>query len=85
MAGYCAEAVKHGEEFLHPQQPLRHLTVILNPACNKRRAKKLYEQFIAPILHCAAIKISVIETENEGKILLKILSCRNKTATKHFS
>ncbi|XP_074600834.1 acylglycerol kinase-like protein Mulk [Brevipalpus obovatus] len=76
MTAYCEEAMKYGDESWHPQRPLRHLTVVLNPVCNKRRSKKLYEKYIQPIFHCAGLKISLVETETEGQTrdYMKVMS-----------
>ena len=67
MRSYCLEACKIGEQALLPYAPPRHLTVILNPEANKRKAKVHYEKYVAPILHCAGLKVSLMTTEMKGQ------------------
>lgn len=65
MTVLCETAVKYGDISASFEKP-KKITVILNPAANKRKAKKNFEKFCAPLLHLAGIYISVIETEMEG-------------------
>ncbi|XP_067010132.2 acylglycerol kinase, mitochondrial [Anabrus simplex] len=65
MIAYCQEAVKFGHEPAGPR--LRHVLVILNPTANRRKAKKNFEKFCAPLLHLAGISVDIIQTEFEGQ------------------
>ncbi|BES87511.1 Diacylglycerol kinase catalytic domain [Nesidiocoris tenuis] len=65
MRAYCEQAVKYGDEPCEIGK-MRRITVILNPAANKKKAKKMFEQYCAPILHLAGVFVSVLETEKEG-------------------
>lgn len=67
MKLYCLEASKIGEQFLKPTVQPHHVTVILNPAAKKKKSKKDYENYVEPILHCAGLKVSLIQTETEGQ------------------
>ena len=42
------------------------MTVILNPAANGGKGRKNYEQYCAPLLHLAGLKVSVIRTEAQS-------------------
>uniref|UniRef100_A0A224XN73 Acylglycerol kinase, mitochondrial n=1 Tax=Panstrongylus lignarius TaxID=156445 RepID=A0A224XN73_9HEMI len=65
MRAYCEEAIKYGDTPASSGQP-RKITVVLNPAANKRKAKKLFEKYCAPILYLSGAYVSIIETEREG-------------------
>ncbi|XP_073989808.1 acylglycerol kinase-like protein Mulk isoform X2 [Rhodnius prolixus] len=65
MRAYCEEAVKYGDTPAIIGQP-RKITVVLNPAANKRKAKKLFEKYCAPILYLSGAYVSIVETEREG-------------------
>ena len=67
MRTYCEEASKVGNEFLKPTSQPTRVTVILNPAAKKRKSKKDYENYIEPILNCAGVKVSLVQTETEGQ------------------
>lgn len=58
MTQYCREAAEYGRVELPIQRPLYNVTVILNPAASKGGARAKYEQYCAPILHLAGIKVS---------------------------
>ncbi|KAK9507455.1 hypothetical protein O3M35_007307 [Rhynocoris fuscipes] len=65
MRAYCEQAVVSGDTpFI--QGKMRRITVILNPAANKRKAKKQFEKYCAPLLYLSGAFVSVIETEREG-------------------
>lgn len=66
MRVYCEEAAAIGNQPWNHQRPLKHLTIILNPVANARKGKKLFFNYAQPILSCAGIKLSLIETEHEG-------------------
>ena len=76
MRAYCEEAIKYGEYKIPPMMTSRHVTVILNPAANKKKSKADYEKYCAPLLHLAGLKVSIIQTEAEGqaKDLMEIMS-----------
>ncbi len=76
MEALCREARKYGEAPVHHSTPLPKVTVILNPAADKGKARKKYEKYCAPILHLAGMKVHVVRTEAEGqaKDMLEVLS-----------
>lgn len=76
MKQYCLEAAKYGSQPLNQWHAARHVTVILNPVAQNRKAKTQFESYFAPILSCAGIKVSVIQTESEGQAreLMEIMS-----------
>ncbi|KAK0050550.1 acylglycerol kinase mitochondrial isoform X2 [Biomphalaria pfeifferi] len=65
---YCQEALKYGRENIALHQRPRRVTVFLNPAANKGRAKKIFEKTAAPILYLAGIEINIVATEYEGQL-----------------
>nr|CAD7571418.1 unnamed protein product [Timema californicum] len=67
MRDYCEEAVKYGEQPLPLGSKPRQITVVLNPAANKRKAKAEFEKFCAPLLYLAGISVTIIQTEHEGQ------------------
>lgn len=66
MREYCEEALKLGGEQLRVFSQPKHITVILNPRSKKSKSRKQFNDFVAPILHCAGYKVSLVETENQG-------------------
>lgn len=62
---YCRKAVRHGNLPLQVFESPRHVTVILNPAANKRKAVKEYEKFCAPLLHLAGISVTLLVTNKD--------------------
>ena len=50
----------------HLQTPY-HVTVVLNPAACGGKGRVRFENYCAPLLHLAGIKVSVIRTEGEGQ------------------
>lgn len=44
----------------------RHITVILNPNANKRKATDDFEKYCAPLLHLAGLSVDIRKTESEG-------------------
>ena len=76
MRVYCEEASTFGGQPLTPLSLPRHVTVILNPEANKRKAKVQFEKYAAPILHCAGLKVSLVQTEarHQAKELMEIMS-----------
>ncbi|RWS23358.1 acylglycerol kinase-like protein, partial [Leptotrombidium deliense] len=67
MKVYCEEALKIGDQILNPYSASRHITVILNPVSKDKKCKYLFEHYVAPLLHCAGIKVSVVQTESQGE------------------
>lgn len=63
---YCQKAALYGKQPLPPHMKARHVTVILNPNANKRKATDDFEKYCAPLLHLAGIFIELIKTESEG-------------------
>ena len=43
------------------------MTVVLNPAACSGKGRVRFENYCAPLLHLAGIKVSVIRTEGEGQ------------------
>ena len=68
MRAFALEAAKYGDCSI-PLANTRpyHVTVILNPAANGGKARKNYENYCAPLLHLAGLKVSVIRTEAQSK------------------
>lgn len=67
MRGYCEEALRYGEiPILNGSRP-RQITVILNPVANKRKSRKNFDKYCAPLLHLAGISVNIIQTEFEGQ------------------
>jgi len=66
MRAKCETANIFGEVPARPNEKIRRITVILNPAANKRSAKKNFDKYCAPLLHLSGMFINVIETEREG-------------------
>lgn len=66
MHAYCEKAAVYGKEPLPPHIRARHVTVIINPNANKRKATADFEKYCAPLLHLAGIFVEIINTESEG-------------------
>lgn len=64
MRQYCEHVVKFGDEPCPTSVKPRHVTVILNPEANNRKAKKLFEDYCEPLLHLAGIAVKVVQTES---------------------
>lgn len=62
----CEEAEKYGEVRLPVSESPRSITVILNPAANKRSAKTDYEKYCEPLFHLAGISVTLLQTNAEG-------------------
>eukprot|EP00088_Acartia_fossae_P042010 TRINITY_DN4398_c0_g1_i6.p1 TRINITY_DN4398_c0_g1~~TRINITY_DN4398_c0_g1_i6.p1 ORF type:complete len:514 (+),score=84.47 TRINITY_DN4398_c0_g1_i6:50-1591(+) len=75
MRNFCREALTYGAAPIGVHQKNYHVTVILNPASSGGKARKLFEQYSAPILHLAGFKVSIQKTEGreEAKELMKIM------------
>ncbi|XP_046685866.1 acylglycerol kinase, mitochondrial-like [Homalodisca vitripennis] len=67
MRKYCEEAVQYGDIPVPPTLKPRHVTVILNPAANRKKAKANFEKYCAPLLHLAGYTVNVVLTESEGQ------------------
>lgn len=73
----CKKAASYGDQKLrNPLAPVRHITVILNPAAGNRKSKALYAKWVEPMLHLAGIKVSLIETSSLKQVydLMKVMS-----------
>ncbi|KAL1122212.1 hypothetical protein AAG570_003617 [Ranatra chinensis] len=66
MRAYCEQAMKYGDKPLILGEKHRRITVILNPAANRRKAKKYFEKYCAPLLYLSGVYVSILETEREG-------------------
>lgn len=68
MRAYCQEARLYGDAAIGSASTRSyHVTVILNPAASKGKARTRFESYCAPLLHLAGMKVSVIRTEAEGQ------------------
>lgn len=67
MRAYCEAAKEIGEAAIPVDSRPRHVTVVLNPAANKRRAKKEFEEYCAPLLHLAGLSVNLLVTVKEGQ------------------
>ncbi|XP_038054890.1 acylglycerol kinase, mitochondrial-like [Patiria miniata] len=64
---FCRKAVIYGQQSVkYATEKPRKVTVILNPAAKKGKAKKLFEKNAAPLLHLAGIDVEIVKTESEG-------------------
>lgn len=66
MREYCQKAAKYGQGPISVDSNPRHITVILNPSANKRKATNDFEKYCAPLLHLAGIFVDIKKTESEG-------------------
>ncbi|KAL0267064.1 UNVERIFIED_CONTAM: hypothetical protein PYX00_009432 [Menopon gallinae] len=66
MREYCTLASKYGDVPNPKLRRPRQITVILNPAANKRKAKELFEKYCAPLLNLAGLAVIVVQTEYAG-------------------
>nr|CAH7735397.1 unnamed protein product [Callosobruchus chinensis] len=66
MRKYCQKAAVYGKESIPTNLSPRHVTVILNPSANKRKAAVEFEKYCAPLLHLAGISVDIKKTESEG-------------------
>jgi len=75
MAQCCREALSYGSLGQNCNQKNYHVTVVLNPAASGGKARKLFEQYSAPLLHLAGFKVSIQKTEaqKEGEELIRIM------------
>ncbi|CAH0702204.1 unnamed protein product [Spodoptera exigua] len=66
MRAACKEAAKYGDGMISIDENPIHVTVILNPVANKRKAKQDFEKYCEPLLHLAGLQVDVIQTSSEG-------------------
>lgn len=66
MRACCEEAAVYGEETLPVSRNPRSITIILNPAANKRGAKAEFEKYCDPLFHLAGISVNLVQTNFEG-------------------
>ncbi|XP_012219224.1 acylglycerol kinase, mitochondrial [Linepithema humile] len=64
MRQCCEDVAKYGDASCSTNVKPRHVTVILNPAAKKRKAKKLFEKYCEPLLHLAGISVTIIDTQS---------------------
>ncbi|XP_071786641.1 acylglycerol kinase, mitochondrial-like [Asterias amurensis] len=70
---FCRRAVIYGQQSIkYATEKPRKVTVILNPAARKGKAKKLFEKNAVPLLHLAGIDVEIIKTESEGNAKEKV-------------
>lgn len=66
MRENCETVSKSGDVPLPTNVKPRHVTVILNPAAKKGKAKKLFQKYCEPLLHLAGIAVTIIQTQPEN-------------------
>lgn len=64
MRQCCEDVAKYGDASCPTNVAPRHITVILNPAAKKRKAKKMFEKYCEPLLHLAGISVTIIDTQS---------------------
>lgn len=67
MREYCLLASKYGDVVTPALKPFRNITVVLNPAANKRNSKLMFEKYCAPLLHLAGLAVTIVYTEFAGQ------------------
>jgi len=60
------EAKKYGDKFISPLDKPRRLYIVLNPAANNRKSKKLFQKNVAPLFYLAGIDVTYIQSDYEG-------------------
>ncbi|XP_025162874.1 acylglycerol kinase, mitochondrial isoform X2 [Harpegnathos saltator] len=79
MQQHCEEAAKYGDKPCPTNVKPRHITVILNPAAKKRKAKKLFEKYCVPLLHLAGIAVTIIDTQSGSHARNAIINLETPT------
>ncbi|XP_011636985.1 acylglycerol kinase, mitochondrial isoform X1 [Pogonomyrmex barbatus] len=64
MRQCCENVAKYGDSSCPTNIRPRHVTVVLNPAAKKRKAKKLFQKYCEPLLHLAGISVTIIDTQS---------------------
>ncbi|PBC29195.1 acylglycerol kinase, mitochondrial [Apis cerana] len=75
MRQYCESISQYGDLPLPTNIKPRHVTIILNPAAKKGKAKKLFQNYCEPLLHLAGIAVTIIQTESQNdarKIIMNL-------------
>lgn len=80
MRDYCKVAEIYGDAPLPTSVKPRHLTVILNPAASRRKAKSMFEKYCAPLLYLAGFCVTIIQTESEGQARLLVKDLKDTDA-----
>ncbi|XP_064417892.1 acylglycerol kinase, mitochondrial isoform X2 [Latimeria chalumnae] len=63
----CQEAKQFGDQLIPATVQAKKVTVFLNPAASKGKARSLFEKNAAPILHLAGLEVKVVKTDYEGQ------------------
>ncbi|CAI6343662.1 unnamed protein product [Macrosiphum euphorbiae] len=66
MSQCCRTVSAYGDMPLSVDKKPKKVTVILNPAANKRNSKSDFEKYCAPLLYLAGYSVTVLTTEREG-------------------
>lgn len=66
MRTYCQEAMRYGDQPIAATTDPKTVTVILNPAANKRSANDSFKKYCEPILHLGGFEVNIISTTSEG-------------------
>ncbi|XP_029673153.1 acylglycerol kinase, mitochondrial isoform X1 [Formica exsecta] len=64
MRQCCEDVARYGDISCSTNVRPRHVTVILNPAAKKRKAKKLFEKYCEPLLHLAGISTTIVDIQS---------------------
>ncbi|KAK6636346.1 hypothetical protein RUM43_010006 [Polyplax serrata] len=67
MREYCLLASRYGDVANPVIKPFRNVTVVLNPAANKRNSKVMFDKYCAPLLHLAGLAVTIVYTEYAGQ------------------
>lgn len=65
MRKFCLEAKKYGDAKGPVNTTLKKVTVVLNPAANKKKSEENFEKYCAPILHLAGFNVEIIKTQSD--------------------
>ncbi|EFN62771.1 Acylglycerol kinase, mitochondrial [Camponotus floridanus] len=68
MRQCCEDVAKYGDTSCSTNVRPRHVTVILNPAAKRRKAKKLFEKYCEPLLHLAGISTTIIDAQSGSHV-----------------
>ncbi|KAL0100333.1 hypothetical protein PUN28_019594 [Cardiocondyla obscurior] len=79
MRQCCKDVASYGNGSCNTNSGIRRVTVILNPAAKKRKAKKLFQKYCEPLLHLAGISVTVIDTQSGSHARNTIMNLETPT------
>ncbi|XP_071568150.1 acylglycerol kinase, mitochondrial isoform X1 [Temnothorax nylanderi] len=79
MRQCCEDVARYGDTSCPTNIKPRHVTVILNSAAKKRKAKKLFQKYCEPLMHLAGISITVIDTQSGSHARNAIMNLETPT------